>query len=780
MAIQVCCPNPQCGTTASVPEDRLGHSARCKLCGTRFTLTPVAAGASPHPAGPAAASDPALPAQIGRYRIRRKVGSGAFGTVYQAHDTQLYREIALKVLHPEATASRKTVDRFLQEARIVAQMHHPHIVPVFDLGQDGEYFFIASAFIHGRTLASDIPDEGMEPHRAVQLAIQLAEALAYAHSKEVWHRDVKPLNILLDNQDTLYLTDFGLAKWSQHTTNRKTRIGALLGTAGYMSPEQARGEVDHVEAAADLYSAGMVLFEMLTGRVAFEGPQVSVLYNAVHTPAPRPSTFCPGLDLQLDAICLKALAKRPEDRHASGKELAKELQQWLLTAPESPEKRPSSRLRRRAQPTMGDGQMADTSQSGEWDAIVNSLVEESSQPKPEAKPTSKSQDKSRSSRVPPSQPTSSSDAEDEPTWNMPIGGAEGKRAPNRKEKEMVLKAISAPKGSGIAGADLSEGRQTSFPQSFGWELLLLPIPLVIVLVVVCLFLGSMFETFRKNERTAQPTPTIQQGQPIIDTSDDRSNTVWMTSKAGDVSTNSRGMKFAFIPRGSFWMGGGGGTPGREQVTIPHDFFLGVYEVTQKEWQEVMGTNPSYFSRNGGGKDRVKNIPDAELAQFPVENVSWDDIQEFLKKLNAENKDSGWVYRLPTEAEWEYACRGGATSQQECSFHFYFDQPTNNLSSIQANFDGNFPFGNAAKGPYRNRPTRVGSYQPNRLGLHDMHGNVWEWCNDWYTQGSSRVIRGGGWGSNGQICRAADRNGFTPSSRSDVLGLRLARVPSGRK
>ena len=143
----------------------------------------------------------------------------------------------------------------------------------------------------------------------------------------------------------------------------------------------------------------------------------------------------------------------------------------------------------------------------------------------------------------------------------------------------------------------------------------------------------------------------------------------------------------------------------------------------------MGKNPSYFSRDGEGKDKVKDIKDEDLKHFPVETVSWDDAQEFIKKLNEKEKGQGYLYRLPSEAEWEYACRGGATSEEECSYHFYFAKPTNDLSSKEANFDGNFPFGKADKGPYLDRTTKVGSYAPNKVGLYDMHGNVWQWCED---------------------------------------------------
>jgi formylglycine-generating enzyme required for sulfatase activity len=205
-----------------------------------------------------------------------------------------------------------------------------------------------------------------------------------------------------------------------------------------------------------------------------------------------------------------------------------------------------------------------------------------------------------------------------------------------------------------------------------------------------------------------------------------------------------------------------------QVEIPHDFYMGAYPVTQEQWQAVMGSNPSWFSRTGGGADNVMGFSDADLQQFPVEQVSWDNVQEFLKRLNARERDSGLLYRLPTEAEWEYACRGAATSPEECAFDYYFAQPTNDLSTEVANF-----------GLHLGRTSKVGSYQPNRLGLYDMHGNVWEWCADHsQADGSARVIRGGGWRGGPARCRASNRSSSEPSSRSYSVGLRLAAVPSG--
>ncbi len=238
----------------------------------------------------------------------------------------------------------------------------------------------------------------------------------------------------------------------------------------------------------------------------------------------------------------------------------------------------------------------------------------------------------------------------------------------------------------------------------------------------------------------------------------------------------QGMKFVPLPKGTFYMGWNGTEGSAKKTEIKEDFEIAVHTVTQGQWQAVMGKNPSWFSRDGLGKDKVKDIKDEDLKHFPVENVSWEDCQEFIKKLNEQEKGKGWVYRLPSEAEWEYACRGGATSEEECSYHFYFAKPTNDLSSKEANFNGNFPFGKADKGPYLERTTKVGSYASNKLGLYDMHGNVWQWTSS--PEGASdRVIRGTGWYYSGINCRAGYRNAYMPSYRLHDLGLRLARVPS---
>ncbi|MCU0879788.1 MAG: SUMF1/EgtB/PvdO family nonheme iron enzyme [Pirellulaceae bacterium] len=237
-------------------------------------------------------------------------------------------------------------------------------------------------------------------------------------------------------------------------------------------------------------------------------------------------------------------------------------------------------------------------------------------------------------------------------------------------------------------------------------------------------------------------------------------------------TNSIGMEFVIVPKGKSWLGGGKDKLGDQEVEIPTDFYLGKYEVTQGEWERVMGTNPSWFSRNGDGASAVKDISDADLRRLPVENVSWDQCQLFVAKLNAQEQETGWVYRLPSETQWEYACRGGPMSESlDSAFGYYFAKPTNTLLPEQANFGGENGL---------NRTCNVGAYEANVLGLCDMHGNVWEWCEnaDKVADSTSfRAGKGGAWHDPYGEYWAASRPTWHPSHRERILGLRLARVPS---
>jgi formylglycine-generating enzyme required for sulfatase activity/tRNA A-37 threonylcarbamoyl transferase component Bud32 len=234
--------------------------------------------------------------------------------------------------------------------------------------------------------------------------------------------------------------------------------------------------------------------------------------------------------------------------------------------------------------------------------------------------------------------------------------------------------------------------------------------------------------------------------------------------------NSLGMKFVLVPKGMAWLGGSAAS---READIPYDFYLGKYEVTQGDWARVMDSRPSFFSRNGANKGAVKDITDEDLQRFPVEGVSWEDAQRFLERLNRLDPQEGWAYRLPREAEWEYACRGGPIDKAASAFNYYLDRPALKLLPGQANFED----GNGLK-----RPCPVGSYWPNALGLHDMHGNVHEWCDDAERQADGserRVIRGGSWDNAAEFCQATSRSVNPPGARSYTVGLRVARVPAGK-
>ncbi|MCC6512021.1 MAG: SUMF1/EgtB/PvdO family nonheme iron enzyme [Pirellulaceae bacterium] len=234
--------------------------------------------------------------------------------------------------------------------------------------------------------------------------------------------------------------------------------------------------------------------------------------------------------------------------------------------------------------------------------------------------------------------------------------------------------------------------------------------------------------------------------------------------------NSLGMEFALVPAGKTLRGTGNFDQyvGDRPIEIDRDFYLGRYEVTQEEWVKVMGTNPSYFSRQGPGANKVKWLSDAELARLPVERVSWLDCQVFLEKLNQLDSDSVWSYRLPTEAEWTYACQEGPMPADFDREHtFYFDKPTKTLVSYKAN----------TKLYGLQRPCKVGIYAPNRLGLYDMHGNVFEWCNDLANVPDKRArwIHGGGWQDDAERCKVANLLEPTEPWTYYDLGLRVARV-----
>ncbi len=354
MSIECFCANASCRQRYSVPVAAAGKSVKCKACGETFVVSTT----TPAPAPTPVPTD-AIPKTLGRFKIQRKLGAGAFGTVYRAYDPQLDRTVALKVPHAETMTTADRIERFLREAKATANLKHPHIVPVFDAGKDGAHHYIASAFIDGQTLSSAIPKNGMEFDRAARIARELADALAYAHKQGIVHRDVKPANIMLDKDGGVHLMDFGLA-WrpddetkpprtgaprtepadasppagsgsavDRHDESKLTKLDAVMGTPAYMSPEQASGQKGDAQPAMDQYAAGVVLYELLTGTVPFRGPKMAVLYSVINDQPKPPRKVNSDVPKDLEAICLKAMSKEPEDRYEDCQEMADDLRRWL-------------------------------------------------------------------------------------------------------------------------------------------------------------------------------------------------------------------------------------------------------------------------------------------------------------------------------------------------------------------------------------------------------------------------------------------------------------------
>jgi len=323
-------PPPQCqqplpirapDTAVGYGRDRAGEDAPATVDGPKEQ--------SGHPPGPVA---DLLPEQIGRYRILGRVGAGGMGTVFRAHDPELQRIVALKVPRFEGPppAQQQARQRFLREARAAAAIRHAHVCPIHDVGEQQGRPYVVMAFVEGESLAEHLGRVGRfeDCRSAVQLVCQVAEALTAVHGHGIIHRDLKPGNILLDQQGQAVLTDFGLAR-STADAEHLTANGALLGTPAYMAPEQAAPESGEMTVAADIYSLGVVLYRMLTGRVPFEGQAMMLLYKVAQETPPSPAQFRTDLDPALVAIIQKAMARRPQDRYASARQLSEALTSWL-------------------------------------------------------------------------------------------------------------------------------------------------------------------------------------------------------------------------------------------------------------------------------------------------------------------------------------------------------------------------------------------------------------------------------------------------------------------
>jgi formylglycine-generating enzyme required for sulfatase activity len=736
----------------------------------------------------------------GRYRLVAQLAMGGMGVTYRAWDIKQGVPVVIKMPRTDVRNAGEIKQRFTREVRAMLALSHEHIVPITDHGEEDGCPFVAMRFLSGGSLSEYRgKDEFGEPTDLSPSTLHfwlpgIANALDFMHASGVLHRDVKPGNIFLDGFLRPFLGDFGLAKIVDPIdglSHDQTLTGAraLVGTLEYMAPELSKPAAVP-DGRVDQYALAVTVYEMLAGRKPFRGEVANIIVEHASKAAPPLRELCPHVPRRLAEAVHRALAKDPTDRFATcGKFAAAVLADAPLLKIDTSRARllcPSCRAILRVTTTTAGKRGTcprcrsslvvaddlgslwltgeDTSSATLADELV--FMTDDSQ----ASHTSRRARSRHAPRGPGEWPGAQ--------WaavaaaiivGMTIGRlTTGGRAPAAAppQKMPARDELPATEPSFLSQMSDLTASHTEAVDRVQAELSTTKAALDAA--------NRQIETLERrqastaSERDAltaenrRLTHQVAQAAKVVES---KPAVIPLPPAHAEEITNSIGVKLRLIPAGTFRMGDADDDADNpaHPVTITTPFYLGENEVTNAEWKQVMKRVP------GRSKD-----DDA-----PVSNVSWDDANKFCWMLTSlpEERAAGRLYRLPTEAEWEYACRGGTTTV----FSYGNDE---SLLDDHGWFSGNSA----------NDLHPVGEKKPNPWGLHDMHGNVWEWCSDFFSKapvstgpvtdpqgpadGSTRVRRGGGWEDDAQTCTSSHRLGNGPSKRDDAIGFRIVMSPLG--
>jgi serine/threonine protein kinase/formylglycine-generating enzyme required for sulfatase activity len=640
--------------------------------------------------------------EIPGYEIEKIIGKGGMATVYLALHKALNRKVAIKVMNRQDGADSEYSNRFLREARIVANLTHPNIVTIHDVGEhDGHNYLVMELLPSGVTLKDKIK-AGVDSQYALSIVRQVATALKVAHEKNIVHRDIKPDNIMFRADGSVVLMDFGVARSVDSADPQMTQAGLIIGTPQYISPEQAQGK--NIGTYSDIYSLGVVFYEMLTGKVPYTADTpIALVLKHVSEPVPKltgnVAVYQPLLD--------RMMAKKREQRYSNCDQIIADLDRIEAGKPVPG----ATKIISAAEVDEAKAAAESLTMVGDIDAIA--ATEHAYQPTEILRTNTGNQP--ADTTLQPTEILSTTAVNKIKAAAEKQGRPASKHAAKDTDKETVLTL-----------ADETTAQSTGRSNKNGTLSKLLLTTALGLLIAGGVYLFADVDIGKlKTLVGIDPGPVYSRVGRLIE-----------------------------IPAGTFQMGNAGGDASEKPVHAVHinAFRLGETEVTQKQWQLVMGNNTSYFK----GCDNC-----------PVDSVSWNDVQTFLKKLNAQ---TGLRFRLPTEAEWEYACRSAGKEEKYCGGDDASKLAWYGENSVE-----------------KTHP--VAQKQANGLGLHDMSGNVWEWTQDcWHDsydgapsdgrawdkgRCAQRVLRGGSWIGVAGGLSSTGRFGNSATNGSRNFGFRVA-------